>query len=324
MSHSDNWSDYYFIHQQKNKIAEKGIEQREKATEAQLKAQQYENQLNRENALQKEKMRIVAEQHKQHQQERALLETAKIEASTYLEAQHNQFFYDFIKNEQLHQLKAEEKQGNFIWDSLGSFRDFALEQAKAQALFNQERWSKTKDIENQQTLQANQLTYELEKQNREHTQTLAIHEEQRKTYISNVEADTNAYAQRAGIDLKSYEVRSLIDDNSYTQRSIRDSQAYAERTLIDTNAYNQRSIIDSIAYKEKAKVDTNAIAERAVIDRETKMAEVLCYFYKVAIDAKWKVWVMQQEQKLFGRKVTDEELNEFVKQNRKKWDAEIE
>lgn len=163
------------------------------------------------------------------------------------------------------------------------------------------KFLQAKEIEKQYKMQDSQNNYELEKQYQDHEQAkylqataynqeLVLKEEERRNYYTNAEVDTK----------------------QYITRSQRDEEAYRERAIVDINSYYTKTAMDLEANKQRSEVD-----------RDKRVNEAFCYHYERTVDAKLKVWIMEQELRIFGRKASDEEIREYVKKNRDKWDKEI-
>ena len=178
--------------------------------------------------------------------------------------------------------------------------------------FQQECFLQAREIESKQTMQVNQYLQEqhIQGKNQEQERYLQAntyrHEIQQKNLNHNQERYLQAKEHQHALDLKeqeriTYERNAVVDAKAYIVRSEADTRAHFERTAIEVRAYHQK----------------------AEIDKDKRTHEAFSYAFERVINARLKVWVMEQELKIFGRKATDDEISEYIKRNRDKWEKEV-
>jgi len=319
MRDSEEWLERYYteqkriqVQEQRNEIIEKKIHndtanaQADRDMRYRLAREQEEEKMKREH--------LKIDQKNKELKAQVMGEVIKtsIVAQNNLDVLDKKFFQDYILKSQDAELQSKKDYAHFKNGLSNKYADYYYQHHLKVLDNNQEsktqwqdheqaRFLQAREIESQHTIQVNQLTYELKKQGQDHEQARYLQASSFSHELSLKEEERITYAHHAEIDTK-----------SHIARSIRDSAAYSERSFVDTQAHAQRTNIDIMAYEEKAE-----------IDKDKRRNEALCYHYERAVDAKWKVWIMEQELRIFGRKASDEEIREYVKKNRDKWDKEI-
>lgn len=308
MIDSDEWMERYYTEQKRLRVQEERNKIMENKIINDNMNAKYDRDMKYQLLKKQEEEKMKREQLKIEQKEKELqiqvlgeMEKANIIAKNNLDMLEQKFFQDYLLKYADFKNSQEDKYANYFYSHHLKVLDNNLELNIINNKQDHERFLQAREIESKHTMQANNLTYELKRQEQDHEQArylqsatfnheLALKKEERDTYAHNVEIDTK----------------------SYISRSIQDSYAYKERSLADIHAYSEKSRIDTQAYQERAEVDKNK-----------RINEAFCYHYERAIDAKWKVWIMEQELRIFGRKVTDDEISEHIKRNREKWEKDV-
>jgi hypothetical protein len=200
-----------------------------------------------------------------------------------------------------------------------------LEQAKLEAKIKLEvthlnhshsMVGKTKDFLNEVALRNGQYSYELKQLNMDHS-------EKRKTEIL-----VSKTRHQQVLEIQKNEQEQALSLNSYKHEheknlaSLKEKYLHAEEAeKRDTYAHN--AYVDIQVHSEKEIRNTKEYEKRAKTDMETAASESLNYAYRAMVDAKLKVWVMEQELRIFGRKASDAEIDNYVRDNHTKWEREL-
>lgn len=227
----------------------------------------------------------------------------------------------------------------------------------------QDRSLKVLDIENQQQLQVNQFKQEqytkqleqkqeqflqqqtqkqeqyLQRENHSqeqflqkegHNQEIRLKEEERQTIRVKSEEDIRNYGEKAKIDVQAYIYKSEEDERSYLVKSDEDLRTKERGVLAETEAHKKKLIAETQQHLEKELIDTQEIGRRTRLEMEKKTSEIMGKTFNdivngeiqkevLWVEAEVKVWLAEK----LGKIMTDEELGEYIKENKDTWNKEV-
>lgn len=286
MSDSDEWMERYYTEQKRLGVMEERNKIAQEKVRNDVMNAQADRDMRYQLVMQQEKERTNREILKTEHEERE--KQTLLIASTQkarIEAQNNLDMSDkrFVQDYLLKKQDAE-------LQSKKDYDDYFYKYNLTVLNNNSEKEKQWKECEQSRFLQAREI---------ESKHTMQVNEFTYKLENQKQENEQARYLQSLNL---SHELNLKEEER----------KTYKHNAIVDINAHHHRTAIDIMAYKEKSE-----------IEKDKRINEAFCYHYERAVDAKWKVWIMEQEKRIFGNKQTDEEINEHIKRNREKWDKEI-